>query len=170
MQISTKTLFLATGLAVSCMGFAQDLKPSFTISISAPSTLKAGSSAILYITLTNISNRSITLSTGNDTEGEMNFDIDVRDSEGKRAVSRPEAWPLSGHLGHVNLKPGEKLKSSADIGKLFDIKPGTYRIQLSRSEGADRLLPHDPASVDLQQPAPIGPVIKSNTLPVTVVP
>jgi hypothetical protein len=170
MQISSKALFLAIALAGTCMGFAQDLKPSFMISISAQSTLKARSSAILDITLTNISNRSITLSAGNNAEGEMNFDIDVRDSEGKRAVARPEAWPLSGHLGYVNLKPGEKLKAGTDIGKLFDLKPGTYRIQLSRSEGVDRLLPPDPASIDLEQHAPIGPVIKSNTIRLTVIP
>jgi hypothetical protein len=163
------------------MCFAQDLKPSFTISISAPNTVKAGSLARMDISLVNISNRTITLSTGNNTEGELNFDIDVRDSEGKRAAPKPDAWPLSGHLGYVNLKPGEKLKASADVGKLFDLKPGSYSVQVIRAEGADRLVFPQQRQSDLRGPealqpaqpqpvAPIGPAIKSNTITVTVVP
>ncbi len=186
MKLSGKTLLLATALAATSTALGQDSKPSFSIFIAVPQTIKTGSSAILDITLTNTSNRAITLSTGTNSEGEMNFDIDVRDSEGKRAAPRPEAWPLSGHLGYVNLQPGEKLKVSANVGKLFDLRPGSYSVQVIRSEGADRLvLPQQrqsdlrrsevpqtaqPQSAQPQPVAPIGTAIKSNTITVTLVP
>jgi hypothetical protein len=180
MEDSPKLLLFAVVLAMACMGFGQNSKPEFSISISAPHTVRTGSSAILDVTLTNISSRTITLSTGDNAHGELNFDIEVRDSEGKPAA-RTGAWPLSGHLGYVDLKPGKKLKASADIGELFDLKPGSYSVQVRRSEEADSIVFPQQRGSDLRQPeamqpaqpkplAPSVPAIKSKTITLTVIP
>jgi hypothetical protein len=84
------------------------------------------------------------------------------------------------------LKPGETLKISVDLCKMFELPPSRYTVQLSRFENAFALYgsgrredtdlgpdhkidPHPP--VPIYEPSPNSNLeVKSNTITLTVIP
>jgi hypothetical protein len=87
---------------------------------------------------------------------------------------------------YLKLAPGETLKLSIDLYKMFELTPGKYTVRLSRFEnafalyGSDRredtdlgpnhkIDPHPP--VPIYEPSPNSNLeVKSNTLTITVGP
>ena len=109
-----------------------------SIKISAkPSTVRAGSSVMIDLYVTNLSRTdldtgaSISELTGIDP----NYVYGVRDSAGhgvaKRLYRHPEL--ALGHAILGTLKPGESVTLHQEISRLFDLThPGKYSVQVSR--------------------------------------
>lgn len=160
------TVVLLLSLTVS----AEGAKPYFSVTISAPQSIKAGAEAIVNIAVTNTSNSATVFSDGHsEDQGEFECDFNVLTSEGKsapetrymKAVKGEDQGPgpqlvISTKSLSTRLAPGQALKFTADINKLFDLAPGKYTVQLSRFESAGAEHP--------------GVTVKSNTITVTVVP
>jgi hypothetical protein len=157
-----------TTLILFSIGQAQDNRPSFSLSISAPQTVKARAPVPLDITVKNISGSRIHI----DISGGMAFDFlfSARDSEGKKAPETLYYQAIQGKDPHTTiiprihiphwLSPGETLKLNMDLTLLFDFKPGKYAIELSR--------PAD--SRPLPWAKPSGPFVASNAIDLTVTP
>lgn len=137
-------------------------QPSFSITITAPqSTVKASSEVELEVVLKNISQRNINVSEmlgGAD----LNYDIQVRDSQGKLAQETAFGLKLhgkdptyQGQHGSIvarTLAPGSTHESKAYLNKMYSLPPGAYAVQVSR---------RDPAT---------NQVVNSNTITLTVIP
>jgi hypothetical protein len=169
---SLKVLLLniAVVLTVSLTALAESTKPYFSVTISAPQRVKAGGAAIVSIAVTNTSKSTTAFSSGfREDQGEFECDFNVLASDGKQA---PETRYMKAIKGKdqgpgpqlvtntkslsTRLAPGEALKFSADLNKLFDLAPGKYTVQLSHFESAWAEHP--------------GAVVKSNTIILTIVP
>ncbi|HLM83011.1 MAG TPA: hypothetical protein VK302_20610 [Terriglobales bacterium] len=168
------------------MSFGQDSNEPFSITISAPQSVKIGSVAKMSIIVRNVSKRSILFGICSDaTRVRLNFDFDVHGPDGRPASETPymKDKRIEGHYGTVDLKPGGTFRVSEDIEKLFDLTPGAYTIQLSRGEN-DCVL-HPPgrlADLELRKPVVTGlpqlepslptprAIVKSNVVTLTVVP
>ncbi len=168
------------------MGFGQDSNERFSITISAPQSVKVGSVAKMSIIVKNVSKRPIFFGICSDaTRARLNFDFDVQGPDGRPASETPymKDKRIEGHYGTIDLKPGDTFRVSEDINKLFDLTSGAYTIQLSRGEN-DCVLhpPGRPADVELRkpvvteltQPQPSLPIpraiVKSNIVTLNVVP
>jgi hypothetical protein len=166
--------------AIALTGVAQSDKPPVTITVSAPQTGKLGSKIQLDIVLTNVSNHIVGGYFEDLSHGELNFDFDVRDSQGQTVpetcyMKAVEGAPrgscpdyiLRTHKGFSedSIKPGETVTASADLSQLYDLQPGTYTVQLSWFEKRTRY--RDP----LKSRPPAGVITaKSNIATVTVTP
>jgi hypothetical protein len=186
MKISSEALIFATvamtGIAVTCMGFGQNSNASFSITISAPQSVKTGSAAKVDITVKNISKQPIVFGIFNDAaRAELNFGLDVLGPDGKRPSETPymKNKTIHGSFGVIHLKPGETLQVSEDFSKLFDLTPGTYTIRLSRGENDNIPSQGRPGDSDLRKPAGTQPqqsipapgaIVQSNEIRLTVVP
>lgn len=170
MQTRLRWFLLAiTPLALLSVGLAQEKQPSFSLTISAPQTVKAGASVPSNITVKNISSSPIIF----DFARAVAFDFlfNVQNSEGKEPAETHQYQLIQGKDPHTfvhatsyiqkRLAPGETLKINMDITELFDFKPGTYTIQLSR--------PWD-SPPNLWEPKPAGPFVTSNIVSLTVTP
>ena len=162
-------------------GRAQEEQLPFSITISAPLTVNTGSKLPLAITVKNIFARPIDL--GMTRSVEFDFLYSVRDSEGNQAPETPlhEAiegkepktsphlvvWPRSPYLP-TPLSPGQTLKFDEDLATLFDLKPGTYTVQLSRPTGPGSA--HRLPQPDQPRPEKTEPMVTSNTIKLTVTP
>lgn len=170
---SIKALVLTTIAVFSLMSvpaFGKGAKPYFSVTISAPGSVKAGSAAIVNIAVTNTSSSTIAFSSGyREDQGEFGCDFSVVTSEGKpapetrymKAVKGKNQGPgsqlvISTKSLSTRLAPGEAMKFRADLNKLFDLQPGKYTVQLSHFE---RAWADHPEAVE-----------KSNTITLTVVP
>jgi hypothetical protein len=94
--------------------------------------------------------------------------------------------PQFGKVTYSKLKPGEALKLSIDLCKMFELTPGKYTVQLSRSENAfamygwERREYTDLGPNHKAAPGPPPPIyepspntnleVKSNMITVSVVP
>jgi hypothetical protein len=152
-------------------GRAQEQQPSFSITISAPQTVKAGASVPFVITVKNISTTQIGFLTDVSSALVFDFLFNVQGPEGKQAPETPYYHAVLGkdrhrvvfsrmHKGN-SLSPGETLKLNMDLTQLFDFKPDKYTIQLSRPQS------HPPSP---QEATLYGPFVTSNTINLTVTP
>ena len=141
MRSLTKGSVVSTvvALAMVVTGLAQDAKPSFSITISAPERVKVGSAIELSIIVKNIADHPIVLGSDGLTHNETNFTYDVRDSAGNVPADTPYMkgpGPQFVKPTYSKVAPGETLKLSIDLCKMFEFTPGKYTVQLSRFENA----------------------------------
>ena len=70
----------------------------------------------------------------NATNVDPTFLFDLRNDDGHPLPRRVYRFPENGgHAWFGTLKPGESMKSDADLRRLFDLKrPGKYTLQVSR--------------------------------------
>ena len=181
-HMSTRLQWLLVSLSIVALvsaGRAQEEQLPFSITISAPLTVKTGSK--LAITVKNISGSPIDL--GMTRSVEFDFLYSVRDSEGKKAPETPLHEAIEGKEPHTSphlvvwprwpylptpLSPGQTLKFDEDLAKLFDLKPGTYTVQLSRPTGPGSA--HRLPQPDQPRPEKTEPMVTSNTIKLTVTP
>jgi len=120
-----------------------DSSGPFSIAIStAHDSIKVNSEPMLQIDLTNTSGHEIRIAKSpGDSEAEFQFDIEVRDPNGNPAQETAYLRKLKDKNTlkwwsriSLTLAPGESLKDTALIGKLFDLsQPGKYTVQVSRT-------------------------------------
>jgi len=164
-------LLLHTGtssLIVLAQTTPKSTKTPFSVTISATQTvMKAGAEVRINVVLTNISDREIYINVSGGP-GELDYTVSVLDRSGHEAPETKYLRALRGEdasdpgetttlvvarsFGLRDVKPGETFRSSIDLGKLYDLQPGKYTIQLERIEEETH------------------PVVKSNTITVTVAP
>jgi hypothetical protein len=167
--------FVRFSITIGLVGLsvAQDVKPvespPFTVVISTPNTVaKAGSEVKLKIVMKNVSDHEIhygLAATGDETDLQGGFRIDVRDAEGEPV--RESAWgqkvhgtdtnrkPFMGSVfgGPIPLKPGQTFEIKRMIAKEYELnRPGRYTIQAERTDPKSNL------------------VVKSNVIRITVIP
>lgn len=172
-------LFILT----ACLVHAQDAAPSFSITISMPSEIKAGSQPELKIRLTNTCDHVIPFDRSVAGLGERNFDIVLLDTKGNpapstacmKAIRGEDQGPgpkvvLTDNYFNMDLKPGESVTETTYLGRVFELKPGTYRVQVSRRDFGPRAVvtfkPHSPEESDLNKPLPKGLSKPNPTIPV----
>jgi hypothetical protein len=144
-----KLLPMVTLLAAA-IGYGAGKAPlPYSITISTPNLIvKAGSQVRITIIVKNITDRKVPVMQSNGVdEGEFNYDLDIRDEQGKQAPETNELRSLRGepdehghrHASYIvseityYLKPGETLQDGIIANKLYDLsKPGKYTIQVSR--------------------------------------
>ena len=141
--------------------FSEQGKAPFSLSITAPETVKAGAAISVRVVLTNTSDKRIGVSRirGQDREMAL-FDVTVTDENGKPITSEryqilrkylcladPQTvangvHPCPGSSSTIALlEPGETWSDELGITKLFDLsQPGRYTIQVSRAEWNGRVL------------------------------
>ncbi|MGA9511658.1 MAG: hypothetical protein WBV55_23750 [Candidatus Sulfotelmatobacter sp.] len=164
-------LLTVTSLALLSPGQAQEKQPSFSLTISAPQTVKAGAAVPLGITAKNLSSTPIRFAIDISNNLAFDFLFSVKDSEGEDALETPYFQAVEGKDPHTtyhsrmhkdpSLSPGETLKLNMDLTQLFDFKPGKYTIQLSRPQS------HLPTPME---PTLYGPFVTSNIVSLTVTP
>jgi hypothetical protein len=181
---------LAAILSLAHISLARDGKAEFSIVISAPQSVKAGSFVAVDAILTNISDHDIKLD--DDANGERNLDLEVRDSQGTppaetlylkaiRGESQgpgPTALVLTPKYIIRDLKPGETSKEGARLSQVFDLKPGTYKVTFRRPDyhftprDVMRILPEKERQPYTEPPPPLKPkaMVKSNTITITLTP
>jgi hypothetical protein len=125
-------------------GLTQEKEPQFSITISAPQTVKAGATVPLVIAVKNISTAQIGFLTDVSSALVFDFLFHVQDSDGKEPLETPYYQEAQGKDPHTtvssrlhkgnSLSPGETLKLNMDLTQLFDFRPGKYTIQLSRPQ------------------------------------
>ena len=167
------TLATPTVAAAQCLPTKEGTQPRFSIIISAPQPQAvAGALITVKVSMTNKSDRDISIWRENGEQGGRVYKVDVHDDTGKTATETKLGFVLNGHadrsqlsalslddlhLGFsgacVVLKSGKTLTDEVNVSRLYDLsKPGKYSIQLSRlDEGS-------------------GTFVKSNTLNVAVTP
>ena len=162
------TIVLAAAISVATAAAA----PAFTLDISLASyVVKAGSDLKLTVTLTNTSDRYITVSMW--APEERSFAVDVREQDGSAAgktryyrmimgddtgkdASEPPLDPTKTTVevfrsGFAGVQPGETKTYSFLINKLYDLsQPGKYTIQVSQDDSLNKL------------------TVKSNTISLTI--
>jgi len=130
---------------------AQKGKPEFSISISAPESLKVGSRMMIGITVSNTSGRAITFDGDDLYRGERNFNVEMLDSAGAfppetrylKAIKGEDQGPgptrlvVNGKYFQRDLKPGESLKGELNLTELYDLKAGSYTVTLWRPDFQD---------------------------------
>jgi hypothetical protein len=175
-------------LAMAIASFASNAKPAFTITISAPASVKLGSAIEMSIIVKNVADHPIVLGSDGLTHNETNFTYDVRDAAGTIPSATPYMkgpGPSFFKMTYSKLAPGEMLKLSIDLCKMFEFTPGKYTVQLSRFEN-DFALGGKPKGADagvgpphnfvqkppvLFEPSPHSNLkVTSNKITVTVVP
>jgi hypothetical protein len=178
---------LAVGiLTLAIASFASSAKPAFSITINAPDSVKLGSAIEMSIIVKNVADHPIVLGSDGLTHNETNFTYDVRDAAGTIPSATPYMkgpGPSFGKVTYSKLAPGETLKLSIDLCKMFQFTPGKYTVQLSRFEN-DFVLGGDGAAAAvgpphnfvqkppvLFEPSPHSNLkVTSNKITVTVVP
>jgi hypothetical protein len=113
----------------------------------SPRSAKAGSNFAVEVDLTNTTSKPIGVPVCLGMSVECNFDIDLRDSQGKPALEtrylkavrgEPTGPPLlisAPSIAGKGAQPGETIKFASNLPELFYLwRPGTYTIQVSRSD------------------------------------
>jgi hypothetical protein len=150
MKISNKLPLLFASLVFLAAAFGQPKQPAFSIAISAPDVISAGSEPKLSIVLKNTSDHEIMLGRSvQPGHGELHHDVEVRDDKGDLAPETEYHRKIKGRLSatpgkappppnvrsdiFIPMKPGETRNDDLTISKLYDLsKPGKYTIQVSR--------------------------------------
>jgi hypothetical protein len=140
---------LIAGLAcVTSVGQSQDGKASFSIAITAPQVVHSGQPIVVDITIKNLTDHIVAFDGDSPTMAERNFTIELADAQGEAppetqylmAVRGEDQGPghnvivLTGHLIQRDLKPGETVKQSLDLARLFNLTLGTYKLTVLRQE------------------------------------
>ena len=154
-------LDLLASAALAVISSAQSGPPRhdghpFLVHISAPSTVRVGSQALLRVRLTNTSKHEITADY-KWNYGPVNpaYDYVCRDETGKLVAKDYARMGSLGDHAIPTLKPSQAKDEAIPIDEVCDLgQPGKYNIQLWRKD------PDDPKHS----------VVKSNILTVTVVP
>ncbi len=158
--MKTFTLALLFGSAAIFLGtgFAQSRQAPFSLTITAAQAeVQRGSEAKISTTITNLSNRIVTLEFKSPL---CDYSTEVRDSDGNLVPDTPLKKSLdcaneSSRDIIVSLQPHEFHKDAIPVNALSDIsQPGEYSVQVTWR-----------ASKELG-----GVVVKSNTAKITVVP
>jgi hypothetical protein len=149
-------LLVSAAVAAACPGqTGPDAKSSalpFTITISGPAEVKAGSEVDVRVKITNTSTREVNAGAFYVDGVDTGYTYDVRDSAGNPAQKKNIV--MSGSVKFVRLKPGESAEERTLVNRVFDMtRPGQYEIQLSRTVGG-----------------PKDAVVKSNKITVTITP
>jgi hypothetical protein len=184
MTRTVRRLCLTVALALTTAASGQNAKPSFSIMISGPSEVKAGSASYVDIVVENVSNRRITF--GWDGLGarhaQSSFDIDIRNFAGKIPAYTPDyrKQPRNMRPMYTDLKPGEKLKFRLDLHEVFELTPGKYTLQLSHHENDFAMSgPEKPEDANVpghkevpwNEPSPNSNLkVDSNTITIAVTP
>jgi hypothetical protein len=124
--------------------------------------LKSSSEIRLYVSVKNVTDHEVVLvrSPGTIPEEQLRYQVDVRDSDGKRPqetpyfkdFNSPSAIVRTSNIGYY-LKPGESVTDAIVLTKLYVLKaPGKYRVWVSRA------IPHSD-----------GVVVKSNEIWIAIV-
>ena len=183
MTDTIRRLCLTVALALTTAASGQNGKPSFSITISGPSEVNAGSPSYVDIVVENVTNHRITF--GWDGRGEKhaqsNFDIDIRDFAGKVPAYAPDYRKARFlNIMYTHLEPGEKLTFRLDLHEVFELTPGKYTVQLSHYENAFAMYgPEKPEDANVpghkevpwNVPSPNSNLkVDSNTITTTVTP
>jgi hypothetical protein len=116
-------------------------QPLYSISIAAsPEASMVGTPLKLTITVTNISDRTLTFGIYFGERAEFSYEITVTDADGKSAPTTEyyrdvkEALFHGGRTSGVGvgtLEPGKSMKDVAILTKLYDLRrPGAYAVQV----------------------------------------
>jgi hypothetical protein len=198
MRIMRNSLFVfSVILALTCLVYGQNQKPSFAISIKAPqNVVREGAKAIIEITVSNISDHVVRFSGegGSPDWGAFDFGFDVRDSSGSRPLETnyfkaaqgeeqgpgPQVTLDGGGLPNVMIIPldgGESgadlpMNTRTDLARLFKLTPGTYTVQIWRSREGLKMVGGKPeviTSGHIYEDS-TKPIVRSNTITITVIP
>lgn len=171
MTDTVRRLCLTIALALTTAASGQNANPSFSITISGPSEVKAGSASYVDIVVENVSNHQITF--GWDGRGARHaqscFDIDIRDFAGKVPSYTPDYRTQARNIRprYTGLKPDEKLTFRLDLHEVFELTPGKYTVQLSHHENDFSLYGQGWKN----EPNPNSNLkVDSNTIAITVTP
>jgi len=171
MTDTVRRLCLTVALALTTTALSQNAKLSFSITISGPSEVKAGSASYVDIEVENVSNHRITF--GWDDRGEKHaqscFAIDIHDFAGKVPAYTPDYRKQARYMNVIDthLEPEEKLKFRLDLREVFELTPGKYTVQLSRHENSFAMYGPDWKN----EPSPNSNLkVDSNTIAITVTP
>src|SRR5258705_13039841 len=126
MKISHKFPFLFASLAFLVAAFRQPKQPGFSIAISAPDVISAGSEPKLSIVLKNTSDHEIMLGRSLQADqGELHHDLEGRDDKGDLAPETEYHRKIEGRLPATPGKAPPPPNVRSDI--LIAIKPGETR-------------------------------------------
>jgi hypothetical protein len=134
--IATLTLVIGSPL------WAQQPIPLCSVEISlVHDNVRSGDQIIVKAKVTNITNHAVTLAHEMGHEAEYEFKVAVRDGDGSLAPMTKNGqyfWKddsaLEGDWIDELLEPGKSVVLSVNLTELYDLKPGSYHVQLS--EGA----------------------------------
>jgi hypothetical protein len=153
-------LLLIIGVTLTVAGQSESpirsnsTKQPFLLLIAGKPTIALGAPVEIRVKLTNTSSHAMNGSTGNVRGFSGAYTYDIRDESG-RAVEQKRIDPSHQSSGEaIILKPGESRDEITRISEVYDLWPGKYTIQLSM-----------PVSDN-----PVGPVIRSNRIAVTITP
>lgn len=139
-MILAMLFFLSVG-ATAGSNVPTQPEPRFSLTISTPrATVKNGSEVRLKIVLKNISDVRIpVLKAVGDAQGEFNYDVDIRDGQGKLLPDTKYGKAIKNGEGHVFsefksvLEPGESAEDEIVLTRLYDLsRLGTHTIQVQR--------------------------------------
>jgi hypothetical protein len=161
-----RTLFGLIMLGISCVAYSQTSQQPFSITISTDKPeVKAGDPVYLDVTMTNTSGHDVDcaiFSMNHALDG--NYQYDVVDEDGAPVPKIEKKSNVSSAYPCI-IKPGETSKSGGTLNVLYDFhRPGKYTVQVSRPIWGDDQRPGTGGTVQNNQP-----VVKSNTITVTVV-
>ncbi len=129
-------------LASSASMWAQQPVPSCSVTISLTSdNVKTGSPIIVKAMVSNITKHTVTLAHEMGHRAEYEFKVIVRDTDGNLAPMtrnghrfwRDDADRIGDWIDE-SLEPGKSVIEHVDLGELYDLKPGVYRVQLSQGD------------------------------------
>jgi hypothetical protein len=105
--------------------------------------LKSSSEVKLYVSVKNLTDHEVGIirSPGKIPEEQIRYNVDIRDSDGKRPaetsyfkdLNSPSTFVQTSNIGYY-LKPGESVTDVIILTKLYVLKvPGKYKVWVSRS-------------------------------------
>lgn len=170
MTDTVRRLCLTMALALTTAASGQSAKPSFSITISGPTEVKAGSASYLDIVVENVSNHRIMFGyDGAIHHAQSSFAISIRDFAGKVPAYIPDYRKQAHYMNvrYTDLEPGEKLKFRLDLHEVFELTPGKYTVHLSHNENSFATYGPDWKN----EPSPNSNLkVDSNTITITVTP
>jgi hypothetical protein len=144
--------------------------------VSQESEAKVGSQLLVDVTLTNTSNEDILLEVGNEIGWEdSEYKLVLRDESGKDVQRKPTKTQRVEDLrlssGHTTtVPPGETLKVSFQVARLYDLPPGKYTLQLQREDPRIKWVFNGAALQVKHEGVGPNPVALSNTITISVIP
>jgi hypothetical protein len=163
MRLNMK-IFLPSFLSLMFVFLSQSAKSEaggIVLKLNPPDgVLKSSAEVTLYVSVKNVTDHEVGIvrSPGRIPKEELRY-VDIRDSDGKRPpetsyfkdLNSPSTFVTSSNLGYY-LKSGESVTDAIVLTKMYILKPGKYRIWVSRD------IPQAP-----------GGAVKSNEITITIV-
>jgi hypothetical protein len=145
-------IVLTYALAFSVLGLGQDVKTSFTLTVSSSRQVWKSSEPIhLDATVQNLTDLRLHLSSSQSAW--ENGEIFIRDANGVPVPPIEDPSTVRRSFPSIFIEGGKTLKESFNISRQFDLaKPGQYYIQIEKKDPTTKI------------------VVKSNTLVLTVTP